>query len=1099
MISNPVAKRSACACLLLVVLLAPSQQSRAQRITGDILGTITDSSGGAIPNAKVTLRNLDTGLELNATASSTGDYSFVELKPGRYEVRAESAGFERKAISGVSLSADQRARVEIVLSPGLLTTAVNVEASGAQLVQTDSSDLSTVVENRRIVDLPINGRSYVSLASVTPGVILGGSQGLKSNSSNFTLRNNESIWVSGQRESSVNYIMDGIETRNSRWAAVSFRPSIDMISEFKVERNAYGGEIGVDGGTIVNITTKSGTNSIHGTGFEFLKNDAMDARNFFDKARAPLRENDFGVVVGGPIRKDKLFFFASYEGDRNRQGQTLQGLFPSQAQVQGNLADDSNGTGILPTDSAFCGANPQSKKCKNLVDPATKVPFPGNLIPASRIVPFAVKFAQFVAPANALDRVSLGVNRLANPSIVSDWNQWSVRVDHNISSRDSAFYRYIWVSEPFFQPAINPGGGSNNPLRGQNLAAGWTRILSPELVNTFHIGWNRGLWQQTAEFAGGKVNYPQLLGLQNTSANPLDWQLPGVSLVGFSGLGGPAFALGDTDQNIQFNDTLTYHHKRHNVRLGGEYRYIKYFDLSDSPGSPQLTFSGNYTGSSLGDLLLGIPSSASGFQGVGTSNWRQNLYAIYASDSYSLSSTFTLNIGMGWEYKSPIREINNEMAIFDFQQQRLLLAGKDFHGSPVDPYYGGYKPQLGFAWRPFGANNTVIRSGFGIYRESEKSNDLTQGISQNPPFIFKPNLTAGANPTLSTNTLFPPLDLSAPVPVSVELSTRLKHEKPPYSPEWNFTVEHQFGKDWLLQIAYQGASLNRGGTYEQGNPARVDPTGTIPIQSRRLYSQIGDIKIATTGAHGYYHGGTLTAKKRFAGGFSIDAHYTLGRSIDDSTNEIDNTDFPLIGRKLDRGPSDIDIRHMFVASYIYELPAGKGRRFATHGIGDAILGGWQMSGITSFMSGAPDKVTLPGNWLNIGSRISARPNCVSDPNQSSFRDNVRGNGLLYFDTAAFQLPPLFTPGNCGRNVLRSPGINNWDLSLSKQTHLTERYSLQTRFEFFNVGNHAQWQIFSSRSGGGYTFGQPGFGNATFGRITAARDPRIIQVAMKVIF
>jgi hypothetical protein len=803
--------------------------------------------------------------------------------------------------------------------------------------------------------------------------------------------------VSGQRESSVNYVMDGIETRNSRWAMVSFRASIDMISEFRIERNAYGGEIGVDGGTIVNITTKGGTNQLHGTAFAFLKNNDLDARNFFDKQRAPLRENDFGVVAGGPVKKDKLFFFASYEGDRNRQGQTLQGLHSSQAQLQGNLADDSNGTGIFPTTSAFCVSNPTSKECKNIGDPTTKVSFSGNIIPANRISYFALKFAQFVPPANALDPVPLSVNRLANSSIVSDWNQWSIRADHNISSRDSAFYRYIWVCKPFFQPGINPGGGSNNPLAGQYFSAGWTRILSPELV-----------------------------------------------------------------------------------------------------GSPQLTFGGNFIGSSLGDFLLGIPSAASGFQSVGTSNWRQNLYAFYTSDSYNVLPNLTLNFGIGWEYKSPIREINNEMAIFDFQTLKLLLAGKDFHGSPVDPFYSGYKPQFGLAWRPFDSN-TVIRSGLGIYYESEKSNDLTQGISQNPPFIFKPNFTAGSIPTLSTNTLFPPIDVNVPIPVTVELSTRLKHEKPPYAPGWNFTVEHQFAKDWLLQVAYEGASLNRGGTYEQGNPASYDPTGTIPIQARRLYPAIGDIKIATTGGRGYYHGGTLSGKKRFSIGFSLDAHYTLARSIDDSTNEIDNRDFPLIGRKLDQGPSDVDIRQILVASYIYELPIGKGRRYLnTGGVTNALLGGWLISGITSFMSGPPDKVVLPGNWLNTGTRIFARPNCLADSNDSHFSDNVRSNGLLYFNTAAFQLPALFTPCNCGRNVLRSPGINNWDTSLQKVNRINERFSLQTHVELFNVWNRAQWQIFSSRSGGGYTYGQPGFGNASFRRITAARDPRVIQLAVKLM-
>ena len=307
MTCGPILRQCAGMGPFLVIWIALSQPLPAQRITGDIIGTITDTSGGAIPKAKVTLRSLDTGRLLETFATETGDYSFVELKPGRYELAAENFGFARKVVSGLSLSADQRARLDIALSVGLVNSEVKVEAF-AGLVQTEASDLSSVVENRRVVDLPLNGRSYLSLALTTPGVIMGGSQGLKSNTSNFTLRNNQSIWVSGQRESSVNYIIDGIETRNSRWASVSFRPSIDMISEFKVQRNAYGGEIGVDGGTIVNITTKGGTNQFHGTLFEFLKNDRLNARNFFDNDRAPLRENDFGVGTRRLCDKEQTLF-----------------------------------------------------------------------------------------------------------------------------------------------------------------------------------------------------------------------------------------------------------------------------------------------------------------------------------------------------------------------------------------------------------------------------------------------------------------------------------------------------------------------------------------------------------------------------------------------------------------------------------------------------------------------------------------------------------------------------------------------------------------------------------------------------------------------
>jgi len=336
--------------------------------------------------------------------------------------------------------------------------------------------------------------------------------------------------------------------------------------------------------------------------------------------------------------------------------------------------------------------------------------------------------------------------------------------------------------------------------------------------------------------------------------------------------------------------------------------------------------------------------------------------------------------------------------------------------------------------------------------------------------------------------------------LSVEIQTRFMHEKPPYSPEWNFTIQQRFADNWMAQVTYEGSSMIRGGSFNQANPGAIDTTGTIPLQQRRLYPQFGDINLNTTMGHGYYHGGTASLKKRFSQGLSIDMNYTLAHSIDNGTNEINNSDFPLVGRKFERGPSDIDIRHRYVASYIYELSVGKGRKFLNQsGITDAVFGGWQISGITTFMTGPPDKVTMPGNWLNIGTRVSGRPNCVSDPNQSRFSDSVRSNGLIYFDTTAFRMPPLFTPGNCGRNILRSPGLNSWDISVQKNSRIAERVNLQTRFEFFNTFNHAQWQIWSGRSGGGYSFGQPGFGNATFGKITAARDPRIIQIAMKLLF
>jgi Carboxypeptidase regulatory-like domain len=1099
-------KALAASIVVLSVFSFPASVN-AQRINGDIVGIVTDSSGGVIPGAQITVRNLDTGRELNRTTGVDGSFSFVDLAPGRYEVSATQAGFEKKVVRGLTLSPDQRIRADMSMTVGTVSTTVEVQSAGGQLVQPEAQDLSAVIETRRIEDLPVSGRSYLSLAVTTPGVILGGRQGLKSNTSAFTNRDNVSIWISGHRESDVNYIVDGIETRNGRWANVSFRPSIDMIKEFKIERGSYGGEMGIDGSAIVNIITKGGSNEFHGSVFDFLRNDALNARNFFDKQRPPFHDNDFGGVIGGPIVKNKLFFFGSFEGSRARLAQTLQGLFPSMAQMQGNLADDSVGTGVFPTNSQFCQGNPGSKKCKDVIDPDTGLPFTGNVIPTDRIANFSKGFAaQFLPEANALDRLPLGQNRLVNDPIRSEWNQWSVRIDYNLSARDTVFGRYIWVNEPYFQPGVTIGSGVHVPLRGRNFAGGWTRILSPNLVNTFHAGFNNGLWRQTAElidpFNGGATNILADLGLKNTDSSPFLWGAPGVSLVGFTGLGSGFFFNGDDDTNIQFSDTASYIRGKHSIRLGGGYRRQHYQGVTRDSGA-SFGFDGGYTGSSIGDFLLGIPNQASHSLGDGTGDFYFNLYSIHATDTYRIRPNLTMNIGMGWEYKSPPAEANDKMAIFDFSQAKYLIGGKDFTGSPIDPFYGSYKPQLGFAWQPFGSSSkTVVRTGFGIYWSSQKLNDM-EGLYLNWPFAINETLNSGAVPTLFVDDLFDPItvDPNEPHPINTEIQSRFMHEKRPYSPEWNLVIEQQFSQNWLVQIAYEGNSAIRGGSFNQANPGAIDPTGTIPLNDRRiLYPGFGNMNLNTTMNHGYYHAGTVTLKKRFSQGLSLDLHYTMARQVDNGGNEISNADFPLIGRRGEKGNGDLDIHHRMVASYIYELPFGRGQRFLNQGgVADAVLGGWQFSGISIFQTGSPDKVTIPGNWLNTGTRISARPNCVADPNQSSFKDNVRSNGLIYFDTSAFQLPAPHTPGNCARNILRSPGINNWDISMQKNNRIGERLSLQTRFEFFNAWNHTQWNMFSSRSGGSYSYGEPGFGNASFGKVTSARNARIIQISMKLVF
>lgn len=886
-------------------LLLFSHLAFGQRITGDIVGNVTDTTGAVVPSAKITVRSLDTARELSVTSSSEGSYSFLQLSPGRYALRCEREGFETKVITDVVLAADQTVRVDIPLSLGAVSTTVEVSGAGAELLQTETSELAQVVDNRKIQELPMNGRSYVQLGTITPGVM--GGEEVSSDGSRFTNRPNVSLWVAGQRETGTSFLVDGIETRNDSFGFVNIRPSIDSIAEFKLDRNAFGASFGGDSAAVVNVITKSGSNSFHGGVYEFLRNDALDARNFFDLERPPLRQNDFGGTLGGPVIKNKLFFFASVEAFRQRKYATLKGLFPSQAQLAGNLADDSAGTGIFPTSSPFCTANPDSAKCVDVIDPSTHQPFPGNVI-SSGISHFASTYAQFVPATNNLSELPF-YNRIVTVAPTNDYNQFSVRIDHNLSSKDAVFYRYIYDNETQFTPGYMVLRGFDLPLKGQNFVLGWTRTITPTLVNSFHAGYNRGGYFMYNEGGGpGGKNYAkEVFGLQNTPINPYDFGLPGANILGFSNMGYATLPQGFFQQMFQFTDALSYMRGKHTLTFGGDFRRRRDFQFVDSFAAPSLGFNGLFTGSSLGDFLLGIPNSASTGVGDATQNLRFNYLGFYGADSYKVTPNLTLNFGLRWEYKGPPSEINNKQAVFDFAQAKILLACKDIRCSIFEPQYDNWAPRVGFAYvLPFGGKKTVVRGGFGTYWDlgGQVSNNWTF-LVLTPPFVQTVGLTAPAGaPTIFADTLFPPLQVSGAetngFPFTVD-----RYQRRPYSPQWNLSVQHEFRNDWALEVSYLGNASIRNGTFGNADPGRVDPTGQIPLQDRVPYPQFAGILLAAANGHGNYNAGTISMTKRFAQGLTLLANYTYAKSIDDSSAEINFTYRPEEGRRADRAPQTL--------------------------------------------------------------------------------------------------------------------------------------------------------------------------------------------------
>lgn len=574
-----------------------------QVITGDILGTIRDSTQAVVPGAKVTLSAVDTGLKWQTTADDAGNYLFAQLTPGHYSVEASKAGFQTTAITNIELLVTQRPRVDITLQVGAVTQRVEVSAGGVQLLETQTSAMGQVIQEKPIVELPLNGRNFIQLALIAAGV---------SPTSNYsaaepwTGQTSITISAAGNRESNTSYIIDGVETRSPRFGSVGFRPSIDALQEFKVETTDFSAELGRSS-TVVNATIRSGSNRVHGTAFEFLRNSALDSNSFFNNLAgqpiSPLKQNDFGFSLGGPVvlpkvyhGVDKTFFFIDYEGIRSRRGLTAgTALVPSTAQLAGNLADDSAGTGILPTSSPFCTSNPTSTKCFNVIDPTTGQPFPGNVIPPSRLTTgsaaVARKWLPYI-PAPTLTGLAGTVpsfNYLISPVERNDMNQATARLDHSLNTKDEISGSYSFEDRPHTLPGTMPLSGVDFPLRNQLLTLSETHIFSPNVVNVGRFGYNRTKTFKASQTANGPDYAQSVFGLQNTSSNPFDYGIPDATFNGFTTVGSISEAIGATDGDYEFYDSLSIVHGRHNLKIGANFMHEKFWQITDFSGNPYFT------------------------------------------------------------------------------------------------------------------------------------------------------------------------------------------------------------------------------------------------------------------------------------------------------------------------------------------------------------------------------------------------------------------------------------------------------------------------------------------------------------------------------
>jgi len=1020
-----------------------------QTVTGDILGTLADPQGSVIPGAEITLRNVETNAALTTLTSDTGRYIFPRLDPGKYEIVVEFPGFKRSTTRDITLLVGNRRTVDVVLEVGEVTTDVEVSASTAS-VQKEDVVLGQVLIDKQIVALPLNARNFLQLAQLSAGVME--THSAISPVRDWTSRSNMSIVVAGLRETDSSYLLDGIETRSPRWGGSGFRPSIDAIQEFNVQRNAFTADQGW-GTTIVNTILKSGTNDFHMVGYEFIRNDKVDARNFFDTTKPPYKQNQFGGTIGGPIVKDKIFYFAAYEGYRERTGMTYQGTVPTPAQLGGQLT-------------------------KPVKDPVTGEFFPNNKIPTERIDPVIKNVIPYYPAPNTTDPV---LNYRRQVSLLNDRDEIHGKVDFVLSESDRMTVKYSWVDEPLYQPALFENLGFNRPLGDQNVAITYNHFFTPKFVNEFRLGYNRNLNYSVPELAYGN-DLAREIGLKNTTTNPANFTLPAFSPTGYSGIGQGNSQTQETIENLfQINENVSYIHNNHSIKFGADIRPRKFAITNDFPSCASFSFDGYYTGDAIGDFLLGIYTYTQQSIGNSRGNFSSTDTSLYVTDDWKITSQLSLNFGLRYEYFQPMSELNNKLNYLDLNTLQYV----NVKGALFYPDRNNFAPRLGFAYSP--VNKMVIRGGFGVFYDLIAMNETQFWGVSNPPNTQIASINNPRPAALyKVSEMFPD---PAFIP-STSPNTTDPWNRTPYVYQYNLNIQKELS-GVLFETGYVGSTgmkLNR--RFMVNMPAGPDPV--IPLQARRPFPGFNDILTSLNNGWSNYSGFNFRAERTLRNGYSLLASYTLGKFLDiggpdeyahrDLTNTI----------KEAKGPASMDSRHRLIGTFIYELPFGKDRKFASSAPSavNAIIGGWQLSGIATFMSGQARTAVAGTDRGQIGNRRIQPLNQTKDANSDDLTGSIREKSILYpyFDVTAFNLQPYGTLGTGGRGTVRAPGINKWDFSLQKNFLVTEEVNLQFRAEFFNAFNHANF------SGLGLTWT-----SATFGRLTSAAKGRSIQFGFKLSY
>ena len=1130
--------RQCCGVLALLAVLVAGPRADAQVSLASVTGVVADAAEAVIPGASVVIKNVETGIETAAETNEAGYYTLLSLTPGSYELQVSSDGFRRFVRAGLELETGQNLRIDVALEIGALTESVTVTSAAPSINQERGAVKGDVIVYEEIQDLPLLGRDFSELAFLVPGVMP--SRGRGGFMGSFAS-------VNGARSDQTNFYVDGISNRDPVGGGAQVRPPLDAVEEFRVETSGFSAEYGGFSGGIIGVTMRSGTNEFHGSVFEYMRNEAVDARGFFDEERLRLRRNQFGGTLGGPILHNRSFFLVSFEGRIQSIARTRLGNVPTALEREGDFSqslDVARGAASGALGNVFLNDPDRPGACNRRVKRGC---FPNMVIPASRMDSIALGLIDFYPLPN---RDNIRLNSISTARDDDDWYQMVLKFDQNFSAKDffSVSYqkRFNNLENPFAGSALAIWGDETRDRRDL-ISLRHTHTISSTLVLEVSGGFSHR--DNFANSIAADFD-PATLGLPvPDDLDPSLRGLPRVTVQNYFPLGqGPNTPREQQVWDVQTSGRLSWIKSAHTIRAGMDFSRAYYDQPQVSNVRGSFRFGRRFTNHSVGDLLLGRLQSVNRRVQTTFSELRSSGFGMFLNDDWKVTRDLTLNLGVRYEVELPPYDNNDRLSTYVPGLNKVVLAGDQavpnlaeilaeqgmsdrtalarevgMGRGLIDPDFNNIAPRLGFAWRPFGSSRNVIRGGYGVFYQGYLLGPVRWMLAGVFPFTFNQTF----NSTGQGNA--PPPTLQNPFPAGrartggagIQNVSGFDPDPPTaYLQSWNFTVERDLGGGQALEVGYvgsKGTHLQR--TYDLNQPirrlelAQEAANGTLSFP--RPIEGFNRLSYTSFGSNSTYHGLQATLRRRSRSGVFYRINYTFSKAIDDASSVFDFGGAGFEGAldagnlRLDRGRGNFDQRHALTFAGRYELPFGRGRQFFRNlrGPAQAVFGGWQLASTLTTYSGQPFTVTAANVDVNAGE--SRRPNRIGHGYlEPDAFPGLKGVDFPWFDLSAFERVPCigttnrtgiecvesaygfqpFQVGNSGRNILDAPGRFNLNVSLQKNFRFEGRRRLQVRMDAFNAPNTTQ-------------LGRPQsqFDSIWGGLIIRAGQPRILQASLSYSF